>query len=103
MIRRGLQVEGLIKLPKKKEIVLGHLGIQEEMRGKGLGTKLIDALMEQATRDAESRFILDVSEENPRAKALYDRLGFVVTKKNKSTLKNKYSHVATHFRMELIT
>lgn len=102
VIRRGLQVEGLIKLPTKKEIVLAHLGIHSDWQGKGLGTKLIDALMEKADKDSESRFVLDVSEENPRAKALYDRLGFVVTKKNDSTLKNKYSYVANHFRMERI-
>ena len=102
VIKCGLQVEGLIKLPKKKEIVLGHLGIQPDMQGKGLGTQLIDGLMEKANKDSESRFILDVSEENPRAKALYDRLGFTTTKTNKSSLKNKYSYVANHFRMERI-
>ena len=103
IIRRGLQVEGLIKLPKKKEIVLAHLGVQPDMQGKGLGTKLIAALMEKANQEEDSRFILDVSEENPRAKALYDRLGFVVTKKNNSTLKNKYSYVANHLRMERLS
>ena len=103
IIRRGLQVEGLIKLPKKKEIVLAHLGVQPDMQGKGLGTKLIAALMEEANQEEDSRFILDVSEENPRAKALYDRLGFIVTKKNNSTLKNKYSYVANHLRMERLS
>ncbi len=100
VIRRGLQVEGLIELPKKNEIVLAHLGIHADWQGKGLGTKLINALMEKANKDADSCFVLDVSEENPRAKVLYNRLGFVVTKKNDSTLKNKYSYVADHFRME---
>ncbi len=100
IIRRGLQVEGLIKLPEKKEIVLAHLGILPTMQSKGLGTKLIHGLMEKANKDSDSHFILDVSEENPRAKALYDRLDFTVTKKNDSTLKNKYSYVANHFRME---
>jgi len=59
-------------------------------------------LIERADQSSDSRFILDVSEENPRAKALYERLGFVVTKKYDSTLKNKFSYVPNHFRMELI-
>jgi len=52
-------------------------------------------------KTADSIWVLDVSEENLRAKALYDRLGFKVTKKNISTLKNNYSYVANHFRMAL--
>ena len=100
-IKSGLQVEQLILLPKKEEIVIGHLGVEPELRGKGYGTKLIDLLKERADKNANSRWVLDVSEENPRAMALYERLGFKTTKKNVSTLKNKFSYVANHFRMEL--
>lgn len=100
-VRRGLQVEGIIKLPVKNEITIAHLGISAALRGKGFGTILIDLLKEKANKTADSRFILDVSEENPRAKLLYERLGFVVTKKNNSTLKNKLAYVPNHFRMEL--
>jgi len=101
VVRRGLQVEGIIKLPIKNEIVLAHLAIEPALRGKGYGTKMIALLMGKANKSATDIFILDVSEENPKAKALYDRLGFVTTQKNISTLKNKYFHVANHFRMEL--
>jgi len=100
-VQSGLKIEKLILLPKKKEIAIAHLGIEPHMQGKGLGTKLIELLKTKANKTAESIWVLDVSEENPRAKALYDRLGFKVTKKNHSTLKNKYSYVANHFRMEL--
>ncbi len=101
VVRRGLQVEGIIKLPIKKEIVLAHLAIESVHRGKGYGTKMIHLLKTKVDKSADDFYILDVSEENPKAKALYDRLGFVTTKKNVSTLKNKYSYVANHFRMEL--
>jgi len=100
-VKSGLKVEKLILLPIKKEIALAHLAIVPIMQGKGLGTKLIELLKEKANKAADSIWVLDVSEENPRAKALYDRLGFRVTKKNDSTLKNKYSYVANHYRMEL--
>ena len=100
-VKSGLKVEKLILLPAKQEIAIAHLGIEPAMQGKGLGTKLIELLKGKANKTADSIWVLDVSEENPRAKALYDRLGFKVTKKNDSTLKNKYSYVANHFRMAL--
>lgn len=101
IIKHGLKIEQLIKLPQKQEIVIGHLGITPKFRGKGFGTKLIHGLMEKANTKEESKFVLDVSEENPKAQFLYERLGFVSTKKNVSSLKNKHSYVANHFRMEL--
>ena len=100
-VQSGLKIEKLILLPKKKEIAIAHLGVEPSMRGKGLGTKLVEFLKTKINKTADSIWILDVSEENPRAKALYDRLGFKVTKKNNSNLKNKYSYVANHYRMEL--
>lgn len=100
-IKPGLKVEKMIKLPKGNEIALAHLGIASELRGQGLGTKMMDLLKERANKTADSYWILDVSEENPKAKALYDRLGFKTTQKHISTLKNQYSYVANHFRMEL--
>ena len=101
VIKHGLQVERIIKLPVKKEITIGHLGITPSHRGKGLGTQLVHALMDRAEQTAGAQFVLDVSEVNPRAKALYDLLGFVVTAEMNSTLKNKYSYVPNHYRMAL--
>lgn len=102
VLKNGLQTEAIIKLPTKNEIAIAHLGIAPEYRGKGLGTQLIHALMKETNKTAESRFVLDVSEENPKAKLLYERLGFKTTKRNNSSLKNKFSYVPNHFRMELI-
>ena len=99
-IKSGLKVEKLIKLPEGNEIAIAHLGIAPELRGQGLGTKMIDLLKETANKTADSYWVLDVSEENPKAKALYDRLGFKTTQKHISTLKNQFSYVANHFRME---
>ena len=100
-IKSGLKVEKLIKLPENHEIAIGHLGIKPALRGQGLGTKMIELLMEEANKTKDSYWILDVSEENPKAKALYERLGFKTTQKHISNLKNQYSYVANHFRMEL--
>lgn len=96
----GLKIETMIKLPKKNEFALAHLGVREELRGKGYGTKLIRELMATVPQNTSNYFILDVAEENPKAKALYERLGFKVTKKYISTYKNEYARVPNHFRME---
>jgi len=101
VIKSGLQTERLIKLPEKDEIAIAHLGIAPELRGQGLGTKMIELLKETANKTVNSYWVLDVSEENPKAKALYERLGFKTTQKNNSTLKNQFSYVPNHFRMEL--
>ena len=100
IIKHGLRVERIIELPKKEEIVLAHLAILPSLRGQGLGTLLIDALMKKVNASSANKYVLDVSEENPRAKALYERLGFVTTRKMESSLKNQFSYVPTHFRME---
>jgi ribosomal protein S18 acetylase RimI-like enzyme len=44
---------------------------------------------------------LDVAVGNPRAQALYERLGFVVAAERVSTLRNAQATVANHRRMEL--
>ena len=41
VMKNGLKVEGIIKLPEKKEIAIAHLGVLPELRSKGLGKKLI--------------------------------------------------------------
>ncbi len=81
----GLKAETIIKPPGKNEITLGHLGIKEELRGKGFGTHLINLLVQQVEKMEQEYFVLDVSEENPKAKVLYERMGFTVVKKYEST------------------
>ncbi len=100
VVSHGLSIEKLIKLPKSSNTALAHLGIKKEFRGKGFGTFLINELMKTQSSNTK-KFVLDVSEENPRAKELYTNLGFIVTSKNISNLKSKYSSVPNHFRMEM--
>jgi len=60
-------------------LYIDELFIEENYRGKGLGTDLIDRL---AIRDTSlwsgkvAALALEVSPQNVRAKALYERLGF---------------------------
>ena len=47
-----------------------------ESRGEGLGTALVEAALDVARERGCKRVELDVSDDNPRARALYERLGF---------------------------
>lgn len=55
-------------------------------RGQGLGTALIEALCDEARQRGHARVRLDVVEENHRAVALYERLGFRVTARQSTGL-----------------
>lgn len=48
-------------------------------RGQGVGSALFDALFAYAREKGYAQVTLDVIDTNPRAKALYERLGFEAT------------------------
>jgi GNAT superfamily N-acetyltransferase len=60
---RALVVDGLVVAPGR--------------RGQGIGAALLAALSEEARRRGHPELRLDVVEENLRARALYEREGFV--------------------------
>lgn len=53
--------------------------VAEQARGRGVGTALFQALFAKARRDGYRAITLDVIDSNPRARALYERLGFQAT------------------------
>jgi ribosomal protein S18 acetylase RimI-like enzyme len=56
------------------EIYLGRIEIHPSHQGRGIGTRLITALIDEARRNGQD-LALDVLVVNPRARALYQRLG----------------------------
>jgi ribosomal protein S18 acetylase RimI-like enzyme len=68
--------------PEKRETmahggVLG-MGVLEGYRGKGIGVALMRATLAQARKTGFKRVELTVREDNLRAKALYEKVGFQV-------------------------
>lgn len=59
---------------------IGRLGIglRPEARGRGLGRRLMEAALAQAWARGLTRVELTVREDNPRARALYEQLGFAL-------------------------
>lgn len=100
IIRQGLQVEKIVQPPTPNLHYLAHLGVAPAWRGQGIGAQLVDYFLQQGKEMGRVAAALDVAVTNPRAQALYERLGFVVTQELPSTLKNEHATVATHRRME---
>jgi len=51
--------------------------VAPEARGLGVGTLLLEAIFHEARSLGKTRVTLDVIDTNPRARALYERRGFV--------------------------
>jgi len=92
VIVRGLQLERIICPPPKRTLYLAHLGVTSSQRGEGLGSQLIDHLLQIGRNAGLSMAALDVSVANPRAQALYERFGFSVQVERTSTLPGVSSH-----------
>ena len=63
---------------EKDDIYIGEIAIDENHRSKGYGTRVINDVIDHARKKGYKRVILDADFRNPKAKALYERLGFKV-------------------------
>jgi len=99
VMARGLRTEAIIRPPRAQEYYLCHIGVREELRGHGIGTRLMRNLLEGLDAGRHRCATLDVAVTNPRAQLLYERLGFVVSALRKSSLQNRLGRVADHYRM----
>lgn len=60
------------------DFYLQAITVDNELRGEGLGSILMDSLEEQARASGATRLALDVSAKNEGARRFYDRRGFAV-------------------------
>ena len=60
------------------DFYLQAIAVDNELRGEGLGSILMDSLEEQARASGATRLALDVSAKNQGARRFYDRRGFAV-------------------------
>jgi ribosomal protein S18 acetylase RimI-like enzyme len=61
------------------ELVMDGIAVDEAVRGQGVGTKLLHGVIEFAREHGYQMVRLDVVDTNPRARQLYERVGFVAT------------------------
>lgn len=62
----------------QEQVELAGIQLSPDLQSRGIGTRIIMDLLTEAT-DAGVEMTLSVEKDNPRAQALYLRLGFVVT------------------------
>ncbi|MDJ1130448.1 GNAT family N-acetyltransferase [Streptomyces iconiensis] len=62
--------------PGRSELKLDGIAVDAAARGRGIGELLIEEVSELAAETGHSEITLDVVDSNPRARGLYERLGF---------------------------
>jgi ribosomal protein S18 acetylase RimI-like enzyme len=75
VLARAQHVAPVITRPGPGELCLCNLAVAPGKRGRGIGTALLEHGIAVARARGHRRLVLDVAETNPRAAALYARLG----------------------------
>lgn len=66
--------------PQAGELVMDGIVVDRRFRGQGLGSRLLDQIIQHAKEHGFQTVRLDVIDTNPRARKLYEAKGFVATK-----------------------
>ncbi|ROU02557.1 GNAT family N-acetyltransferase [Histidinibacterium lentulum] len=74
---RGAALTVLERPQARGDLLVDGIFVADSHRGRGVGSALIEALAREALSRGLDRVRLDVTHENPRARALYERRGFV--------------------------
>lgn len=52
------------------------IGVLPQYEGRGIGTRMLTLMLDEARRRGAAETLLEVREDNPRARRLYERFGF---------------------------
>lgn len=73
---RGALIQALERRCDDDTLLMDGIFVEPEARGQGVGTALLNAIEVHCARQGLRQIRLDVIDTNPRARALYERLGF---------------------------
>ncbi|MEL6641804.1 MAG: GNAT family N-acetyltransferase [Pseudomonadota bacterium] len=73
---RAVLVSFLERDTENERFLMDGIFVAPEARGKGVGSALLNGIMEEARKRGFESVRLDVIDTNPRARALYERHGF---------------------------
>jgi GNAT superfamily N-acetyltransferase len=76
---RYLMLQFANRRERAHELLMDGIAVDSIARGKGIGTRLLNAVFDFARAKGYQSIRLDVVDTNPRARQLYDRMGFVPT------------------------
>ncbi|MFD1989253.1 GNAT family N-acetyltransferase [Paenibacillus nicotianae] len=74
--QRGQDPSAIIPEAREDEYYLDSLAVDSSYQGQGIGTVLIHAFEQQAQQLGHHKVMLIVDQENPKARKLYERLGY---------------------------
>lgn len=97
---RSFHAARIMPAPKAKEIYLCNFGVVDRLRGRGIGSEIIQHKLVEARKLGYTRFGLDVSSGNPQAEAFYTRLGMKATAEKRFSVEN--SGVKPLRKMEML-
>ncbi len=86
--------------PKDDEVYLDGLAVATDARGNGIGTRLLAEVNDIARRNGKRFVRLDVIDANPRAQALYERVGYRVTRVQSYRWSERWSGYGAMISME---
>jgi len=66
---------------RKSDFYLAALAVDEKVRGEGIGGTILNHAINMARQRGCKRVVLDVALDNPRARKLYERIGFKIFNK----------------------
>ncbi|MFD4829031.1 GNAT family N-acetyltransferase [Streptomyces uncialis] len=75
-LRRLLILALFERRPAPGQLVMDGIAVDQDMRGRGIGSLLIEEVAAVAAERECREIRLDVIDTNPRARALYERRGF---------------------------
>lgn len=102
MLLRSGHVDSVITQPAKDELYLASFAVAPAMRGRGIGEAMVRQQLATARERGYRLFSLDVSVLNPRAEALYRRLGLRVVREKHFTGRRPGFPVPDQRKMELV-
>lgn len=73
---RAVLLELLERPPAEGALQMDGILVAAEARGQGIGSRLLDAIRDEALQKGLTRVLLDVIDTNPRARVLYEKQGF---------------------------
>jgi ribosomal protein S18 acetylase RimI-like enzyme len=80
IFNKSKHTSSVMKKPRKNQMYLSNFGVSENYRSKGIGSSMINLMIDKAKKANYEKFILDVSDKNTRAESLYLKKGFIVVK-----------------------
>lgn len=92
-------LSSIMATPRKQEVYLSNFSVDPNYRGQGIGTKILNTQRKELEENNITALKLDVADNNPRAKQLYESLGFVAEKYKEFSQPN--NNVPNAFEMKL--